>query len=63
MYMLGPIRRAPMYNLGYNDGFRRNEQQHPLNIRYADGYAEGTKDKDFCDSYSDEAMGVEGYGP
>lgn len=63
MYMLGPRRQAPIYKLGYDDGFQRNEKQHPLNIRYMAGYEEGTKDKDFCDAYSDEAMGVEGYGP
>lgn len=54
-----------MYQRGYDDGFRRKEKLSASmlegNVKdYMNGYAKGIEDKDFCDTYSDEALGVNG---
>lgn len=54
------------YNQGYYDGFRYKEWRHhhadmAAYLAYAEGYLKGKEDKDLCEAYSDEAMGVAGY--
>lgn len=56
------------YQDGYNDGFRLKpanpcQFNKYLNQKYMQGYNKGKEDKQFCEDYSDEALGVEGYGP
>lgn len=60
--------KIAMYKRGYDEGFRHKEKLSASMLennvkQYMDGYAKGLEDKEFCDTYSDEAMGVEGYGP
>lgn len=57
--------KKSMYQRGYDDGFRRKEKLSASmlenNVKeYNNGYAKGLEDKDFCDAYSDEAMGIFG---
>jgi hypothetical protein len=51
--------RFIQWNDGYKDGYRQNKEQSK-DIDYIAGYRKGTADKQFSDTYSDEAIGIYG---
>ena len=57
--------KKSMYQRGYDDGFREKPQLSASMLEggireYVKGYQKGKEDKEFCDTYSDEAFGIFG---
>lgn len=55
------------YEDGYKDGWSRKPANpcslsEYLDKKYMHGYNKGVEDREFCDYYSDEALGVDRHG-
>jgi hypothetical protein len=53
------------WNAGYSDGYRLKpmaikHESMPAYNDYSEGYSKGKSDKEFVDTYSDEAFGIYG---